>query len=125
MEILTQIRPVDIRSFNNHRASRDQTNGSRSCTNLHGVEMKVMGFLTSLRVSYCDDSPKLSPGASRNSPTERARRGSFAKAPSEPTVGSISVGGLALLKKPTSSIGTPNVLHASAFTRGSDLPRNP
>ena len=51
MEILTQIRPVDIR---NYRASRDQTNGSRSSSNLHGVEMKVMGFLTilpSLRVS--------------------------------------------------------------------------
>jgi hypothetical protein len=51
MEILTQIRPVDIR---NYKASRDQTNGSRSSSNLHGVEMKVMGFLTilpSLRVS--------------------------------------------------------------------------
>jgi hypothetical protein len=38
-------------------------------------------------------------GASRSSPTERTRRGSFAKAPSEPTVDSISVGGVSALQK--------------------------
>ena len=49
--------------------------------------------------------PRLKTGASRSSPTECTRRGSFTKAPSEPTVIAISVGGLWLLN-PTSSIGT-------------------
>ncbi len=48
---------------------------------------------------FCDDSPRLKSEASRSSPTERTRHGSFTKAPSEPTVGSISVGGVSALQK--------------------------
>jgi len=70
-----------------------------------------------------DDSPWINPGASRKSRTECTRLRQFREG-SVRADGRFNLSRRLVGSRPTSSIGTPNVLDVSAFTRGNDVPRN-